>query len=64
VGVGCSGCALGLKARVTFVAAEAEFTPPVIYSVGSREKLVWMVEARLDGGGVLSPGQPVDVTLP
>ncbi len=63
VGVGCSGCAQGLKARVTFVAAEAEFTPPVIYSVGSREKLVWMVEARLDGG-VLSPGQPVDVTLP
>jgi HlyD family secretion protein len=63
VGVGCSGCAQGLKARVTFVAAEAEFTPPVIYSVGSREKLVWMVEGKLEGGA-LSPGQPVDVKLP
>jgi HlyD family secretion protein len=63
VGVACDGCAPGLKARVAFIASAAEFTPPVIYSVGSREKLVWMVEA-VPEGGTLTPGQPVDVSLP
>ena len=64
VGLHCDGCGEGLTARVTFVAADAEFTPPVIYSVGSREKLVWMVEAVPTRANRLSPGQPVDVTLP
>jgi HlyD family secretion protein len=63
VAMRCDGCAANLRARVTFIASDAEFTPPVIYSVGSREKLVWMVEA-VPEGAVLSPGQPVDVTLP
>lgn len=63
VAMRCDGCAAGLKARISFIAADAEFTPPVIYSVGSREKLVWMVEA-VPEGATLSPGQPVDVTLP
>ncbi len=63
--VACDGCGANLSAKVTFVAASAEYTPPVIYSVGSREKLVWLVEAAPEGGTVrLSPGQPVDVTLP
>jgi HlyD family secretion protein len=64
IGIACDGCAKDLKARVTFVASAAEFTPPVIYSVGSREKLVWMVEAAPEGATRLSPGQPIDVTLP
>jgi len=63
VAMRCDGCPANLKAHVTFVAADAEFTPPVIYSIDSREKLVWMVEAVPDGA-TLSPGQPVDVTLP
>jgi HlyD family secretion protein len=63
VAVRCDGCPANLKARVIFIAANAEFTPPVIYSVGSREKLVWMVEA-VPEGAVFNPGQPVDVTLP
>jgi HlyD family secretion protein len=63
VAMRCDGCPSNLTARVTFIASDAEFTPPVIYSVGSREKLVWMVEA-VPEGAVLSPGQPVDVTLP
>jgi HlyD family secretion protein len=33
----------------------------VIYSVGSREKLVFMVEAWPAPGTTLHPGQPVDV---
>ena len=63
VGVACDGCPKDLKAQVSFIAATAEFTPPVIYSVGSREKLVWMVEAQPQGA-TLAPGQPIDVTLP
>jgi HlyD family secretion protein len=64
--VRCDSCPPGLVARVTHVASKAEYTPPVIYSVGSREKLVFRVEAAPDaamGGGVLRPGLPVDVEL-
>jgi HlyD family secretion protein len=60
----CDGCPADLTATVSFIAGEAEFTPPVIYSVGSREKLVFMVEARPTPGFLPRPGQPVDVKLP
>lgn len=64
VGVTCSGCPDGLRARVSFVAPSAEFTPPIIYSQSAREKLVWAVEARPEPSAiVLSPGQPVDIHL-
>ena len=53
-----------IGAAVSFIAAEAEFTPPVIYSAESREKLVFLVEARLDDGEALRPGLPVDVLSP
>ena len=61
--VRCDGCPPGLSAQVTYVAPRAEYTPPVIYSVGSREKLVFRVEARLEDGASLNPGLPVDVEL-
>ncbi len=64
VEVACDGCPPGLEARVSFIATDVEFTPPVIYSVEAREKLVLMVEARLPAGSPLRPGQPVDVSLP
>jgi HlyD family secretion protein len=50
---------------VRFVAREAEFTPPVIYSRGSRERLVFLVEAWPAAADAvkLRPGLPVDVTL-
>ncbi|TWA60572.1 HlyD family secretion protein [Azospirillum baldaniorum] len=64
VTVRCDGCPAGLTARVTYVAPRVEYTPPVIYSVGSREKLVFRVEARLEDGAALNPGLPVDVELP
>nr|WP_295830558.1 HlyD family efflux transporter periplasmic adaptor subunit [uncultured Azospirillum sp.] len=57
--VRCDGCPPGLSARVTRVASQAEYTPPVIYSVGSREKLVFRVEAVPERP--LNPGLPVDV---
>lgn len=61
VAISCDGCAPGLTATVTFIAQQQEFTPPVIFSIGSREKLVFKVEARGPGGLKLNPGQPVDV---
>ncbi len=57
----CDGCPEDIPATVRYVALQAEFTPPVIYSVGSREKLVFMVEAWPDPGTQLHPGQPMDV---
>lgn len=61
VAITCDGCASGITATVTFIASQEEFTPPVIFSIGSREKLVFKVEARAPGGLKLNPGQPVDV---
>ncbi len=53
-----------VAARITHIAREAEFTPPVIYSEESRDTLVFLVEAKLLDGSVLRPGQPVDVRVP
>lgn len=63
--IACDGCGSGMAAVVRSISTEAEFTPPVIYSIESRQKLVFAVEARPEGEALgLSPGQPVDVTLP
>lgn len=64
VNVSCDGCATGMTARVSRVATEPQFTPPVIYSLDQRDKLVFLVEARLDGDARISPGMPVDVRVP
>jgi HlyD family secretion protein len=60
VGISCDGCK-SIQATVTFIASQEEYTPPVIFSVGNREKLVFKVEARAPGGVPIHPGQPVDV---
>jgi HlyD family secretion protein len=60
VRIGCDGCG-DIVATISFIAAQEEFTPPVIFSIGSREKLVFKVEARAPTGLTLNPGQPVDV---
>jgi len=60
VRIGCDGCA-PQEATIAFIAQQEEFTPPVIFSVGVREKLVFKLEARAPGGLKLNPGQPVDV---
>lgn len=53
-------------AVVSYVAPDAEYTPPIIYSNETRSKLVFMVEARPDpeSSALLHPGQPVSVSLP
>jgi HlyD family secretion protein len=63
--VHCDGCGTGLTARISHLSAEPEFTPPVIYSIETRQKLVHLVEARPEGAATrLQPGQIVDVSLP
>lgn len=62
--VQCDGCGTGLTATVTYVADAPEFTPPVIYSLENRQKLVYLIEARPNTDGGLQPGQIVDVDLP
>jgi polyhydroxyalkanoate synthase len=62
--VKCDGCGDGMTAAVSYVASEPEFTPPVIYSLQNRQKLVYLVEAIPDADAtVLKPGQIIDVRL-
>ena len=64
VQVTCDGCADDLTAKISFIARQSEFTPPVIYSLDERAKLVFLIEARPEQPDALRVGQPVDVTLP
>jgi len=64
VEVSCDGCDKGLTAKVSFIARSAEFTPPVIYSLEERAKLVFLIEARPEHPEKFRVGQPVTVTLP
>ncbi|RFC68620.1 MULTISPECIES: HlyD family secretion protein [Mesorhizobium] len=61
--VRCDGCGNGLTATISYVSPDPEFTPPVIYSLETRQKLVYLIEARPDGDTRLKPGQIVDVDL-
>jgi HlyD family secretion protein len=63
VKVQCDGCAADLKARVSFVASTAEFTPPVIYSRDERSKLVFLVEALPETPQEFRVGQPIEVAV-
>jgi len=65
VTVTCDGCAGPIAAQITYIAPQAEYTPPVIYSRERREKLVFLVEARPSAADApkLHPGQPVEVAL-
>lgn len=65
VKISCDSCAAIIDAHVTYVAPQAEYTPPVIYSQESRSKLVFMIEAKTSPADAvkLHPGQPVDVRL-
>lgn len=63
--VSCDGpaCSQPIPATVSFVAREPQFTPPVIYSLDQRQKLVFLVEARFDGATPIRPGMPLDVRI-
>jgi HlyD family secretion protein len=63
VAIACDSCPSDLSGRVSFVSTESEYTPPVIYSQGTRGALVYLVEARPEPkyAALLKPGQPVEV---
>ena len=64
VWVSCDGCAKALPAKVSYISPSAEYTPPVIYSTESRDKLVFMVEATFEHtADVLPVGLPVSVRI-
>jgi HlyD family secretion protein len=54
-----------IPAHVTYISTEAEYTPPIIYSNETKEKLIYMIEAYPlpADATLLHPGQPVEVSL-
>src|SRR5215472_326869 len=62
VSFSCDACPAGLTAVINYVSPRAEFTPPVIYSLQSRDRLVFLVEALPAHPEGLTPGLPIDVT--
>jgi len=64
VTIKCDRCQGDMSAKVSFIASSAEFTPPVIYSLEERSKLVFLIEARPTVPDNFRVGQPVDVVLP
>lgn len=58
--VTCDACR-PTDAKVSFISKTAEYTPPEIYSLEERAKLVYRIEAIPSDPKALRPGQPVDV---
>lgn len=63
VAVSCDGCPADITAPISFISRNAEFTPPVIFSLEERSKLVFLVEARPNRPDALRVGQPVSVRV-
>ncbi|HEY3029239.1 MAG TPA: efflux RND transporter periplasmic adaptor subunit [Bradyrhizobium sp.] len=63
VRVACDNCSGDLTAKIYFIATQAEYTPPVIYSLDERNKLVYLVQARPVRPDALRVGQPISVFL-
>ena len=63
VKVTCDNCSADLTAKIYFIATNAEYTPPVIYSLDERNKLVYLIQARPLKPELLRVGQPISVYL-
>jgi HlyD family secretion protein len=61
VRVTCDNCAGDLGANIYYISTTAEYTPPVIYSLDERNKLVYLIQARPSRPASLRVGQPVSV---
>lgn len=61
----CDSCAHPMQAMISFISPESEYTPPVIYSTETREKLVYRIEALPLQADVsrMHPGQPIWVII-
>ena len=63
VRVMCDGCPNDIMAKIYFIATTAEYTPPVIYSLDERSKLVYLIQARPNKPDSLRVGQPVSIFI-
>jgi HlyD family secretion protein len=65
VSLHCDGCPADIPATISYISADSEYTPPVIYSNETRVKLTYMLEARPSPNDApkLHPGQPLTVQL-
>ncbi len=63
VHINCDGCRPDLYGRVSFISAQAEFTPPVIYSLEERARLVFRIEALPEHPEEVRIGQPASVAI-
>lgn len=63
VRVTVDGVNTAFAGKVSYISPRAEYTPPVIYSRETRQKLVFMIECVFDPDAAknLHPGQPVSV---
>lgn len=61
----CDGCAPSTHAVIRYISPEAEYTPPIIYSQSTRNKLVYLVRAEMpeEVAKKFHPGQPLDIYL-
>jgi len=57
----CDGCGGSRSAKVTRIATDAEYTPPVLFNRDNRVKLVFRIEAAIQNANELWPGLPVEV---
>lgn len=61
--IACDGCRQDLYGHVSFISARAEFSPPVIYSLEERARLVFRIEAIPELPEDVRIGQPASVDL-
>ncbi|HWS27136.1 MAG TPA: HlyD family efflux transporter periplasmic adaptor subunit [Xanthomonadales bacterium] len=61
IAIDCEGCEATQTARVEFIAAAPEYTPPIIFSESRNDDLVYRIEARFEAPTRLAPGLPVRV---
>ena len=61
----CDSCQATGSATIYYISPQAEYTPPVIYSRDTRQKLVYRIEADMPASEAIQyhPGQPIEVTI-
>ena len=65
IDVQVSGCDKPVKARITRVSARPEYTNPLMFGPELRDRLSFLTEGKLEGGGcTVPPGTPVGVFVP
>ena len=60
--INCDGCEEH-KAKINYIATQAEYTPPILYNRENRSKLVYRVEATPENPEKLHIGMPVDINI-